>query len=253
MSTAATSTPDSDDPPGLPAAADVKGAPAASPSPGSVVRARTWLIGLPLLVGLSIVSVYADMSSQVIQFGVLAFSPPAVVALFALALLNASWTAARKRPLLSGAEMLVIYAMLLVGVMVSTRGVVEKLAGAIAYLPYGIAQSNPEFKPFLAHVPRWIVPYDPNATTLPAIVRDFYEGKASVPWSQWLEPLAADFLLFALVALVFLCLGTILRRPWVDVEHLNFPLTAIPISLIRNESDGRPLLSNPLLRQALPC
>ena len=138
------------------------------------LRARTWLVGLPLLVALSILSVYADMSAQVIQFGVLQFSPPAVVALFALALVNVAWRKFTGKTLFVGAELLAIYAMLLVGVMVSTRGVVEKLAGSIAYLPYGVAREYPEFRPFLGHIPPWMVPYNPaHAASMPESVRAF--------------------------------------------------------------------------------
>ncbi len=242
-------TPSADDTSLADATFSAEGSAESRPTPAAapMLRARTWVIGIPLLIGLCVLSVYADMSAQKIQFGVLAFSPPAVVGLFVLALVNIGWKSLTKRPLLSNAEMLVIYAMLLVGVMVSTRGIVEKLAGSIAYLPYGIAHTDPELKPFLSHVPGWIVPYDPNLPGVPKSVSGFFEGKSPVYWGAWIRPLAADFGLFALVILVFLCMGTILRRQWVDVEHLSFPLTSIPISLIRNESDGKPLLSSPLL------
>ena len=133
----------------------------------AAVRARAFLIGVPLLVFVSVLSVYADMSAQVIQFGVLQFSPPAVVALFALALLNAAWRRVRGRALLRPAELLVIYAMLLVGVMVSTRGVIEKVLGSIAYLPYAVG-NTPAFAPFLRHMPGWTVPYDPAHGDPPA-------------------------------------------------------------------------------------
>ncbi len=214
----------------------------------AAVRSRTFLIGIPLLIFVSVLSVYADMSAQVIQFGVLQFSPPAVVTLFALALLNFLWRRVRGETLLRPAELLVIYAMLLIGVMVSTRGVIEKVLGSIAYLPYAV-ENSPQFKPFLVHMPHWTVPYDPaNAVPPSPAIRGFYEGTHGVvPWGDWIGPLCADFAAMAGVILVFLGMATILRRQWVDVEHLNFPLTSLPVAMIQNEADGKPLFSNPLL------
>ena len=223
---------------------------AAGPAPAYAgsVRPRAYWIGVPLLAFVSVLSVYADMSAQVIQFGVLQFSPPAVVALFGLALLNSAWWRVRGRALLRPGELLAVYAMLLVGVMVSTRGVIEKVLGSIAYLPYAVGGS-PQFKPFLAYVPRWAVPYDPAHTTPPSpAIRGFYEGtRGIVPWGDWVGPVCADFAVVAGVILIFLGMATILRRQWVDVEHLNFPLTSLPVAMIQDEADGRPLFVSPML------
>ncbi len=214
----------------------------------AALRARAFLIGIPLLMFVSVLSVYADMSAQVIQFGVLQFSPPAVVALFALALLNVVWRQVRGQVLLRPGELLAVYAMLLVGVMVSTRGVIEKVIGSIAYLPYAVG-NNAQFLPFLRHMPKWTVPYDPAFAVPPSpTITGFYEGtRGVVPWEDWLGPLCADFAAVIGVTLVFLGMATLLRRQWVDVEHLNFPLTSLPVAMMRNEADGRPLFSSPLL------
>ena len=77
---------------------------------------------------------------------------------------------------------------------------------------------------------------------------DFYEGtRGGVPWEAWAGPLCADFAVVAGVILIFLAMATLLRRQWVDVERLSFPLTSLPIAMIQNDHDGRPLLSHPLL------
>lgn len=212
------------------------------------VRLRAWLIGVPLLVALSVLSVYADMSAQVIQFGVLQFSPPALVALCALGLLNGAARRLTGKTVLRRSEMLVIYAMLLVGVMVSTRGVTEKVVGSIAIVPYIAANGEPNWNSLLLHLPRWSVPYDPaRALPIPETVRAFYEGNhGRVPWHEWFGPLLADFGLVAAVILIFLGMATVFRRQWVDIEHLSFPLTSIPIAIISDEFNGKPLFSNRL-------
>src|SRR5688500_14665974 len=73
------------------------------------LRLRAILVGLPLVVGLSLVSVYADMVAQNIQFGVLQLAPPAVAALFVLALANRWLSKLLKREFLSRADILIIY------------------------------------------------------------------------------------------------------------------------------------------------
>jgi hypothetical protein len=46
------------------------------------------------------------------------------------------------------------------------------------------------------------------------------------------------------VILVFACLSTILRRQWMDNEQLRFPLTTLPLAMIKNEVEGEPFFSN---------
>ena len=98
--------------------------------PPSWPRARAFAVALPLLIGICFLSVYADMVAKEVQFGVLQLAPPALVVLFFLALAN-RWLGRW----LSAADLVVVYAMLLVGVMVSTRGVIEKLIPPLAYSP----------------------------------------------------------------------------------------------------------------------
>jgi hypothetical protein len=50
---------------------------------------------VPLVVAISFISVFADMVSQRVQFGVLQLAPPAITGLFLLVLVNMGL---RKRP-----------------------------------------------------------------------------------------------------------------------------------------------------------
>ena len=110
-----------------------RGAPPRAAAVG--VTWRAFLVGLPLLVAMCVLSIYADMVAQVIQFGVLQLAPPAIAALAALALFNQGLSRLTRREWLGKGDLLAIYAMLLIGVMVSTRGVMEKLVPSLVYLP----------------------------------------------------------------------------------------------------------------------
>ena len=221
----------------------------ASPVPPRV-RARTFLIGLPLVVGLCCLSIYADMASKVVQFGVLQIAPPAIVALLVLALFNRALVQWGKINLLNPAELIVIYAMGLVSVMVSTRGIIEKLIPPLAYLPYFATRENKLTESVSQYMPAWAMPFSPSnavGNASPAM-RDFWEGNNGIiPWATWLGPLVAWGALWACVVWCFLCLATLLRKQWMENEQLRFPLTALPLALAKDEVEGQKFFSNPMM------
>lgn len=202
-----------------------------------------------MTLGVSLLSVYADMVSRAVQFGVLQFAPPALAALFALALCNRLLSKLLKRTWLSRADLLVVYAMMLTGVLISTRGLVEKLVPPLAYLPYYATRENGLNEAITQHLPAWAVPFSPSvqAGDAPAAIRDYFEKVGPgqpIPWHVWVGPLCAWLVLFGCVIMVFACLATILRRQWMDNEQLRFPLTALPLAIIRDEVEGEPFFRN---------
>ncbi len=211
------------------------------------LRLRAILVGLPLVCGLSLVSVYADMVAKNIQFGVLQLAPPAVAALFALALANRFLSKLFKKELLSQADILIIYSMLLVTVMVSTRGAIERIIPPLAYLPYYATPENKLFEQVTQHIPSWALPFVPTPNLVrPDYMANFYEG-GPVPWLKWIAPLTAWFGLYACAVLVFACMATLLRRQWMDNEQIRFPLTTLPLAIIQDNVEGEPFFSNRLM------
>jgi len=215
------------------------------------LRARALVFGIPLVVAISAIAVCADMVSKTIQFGVLQLAPPAVVALFLLVLLNKGLSRIAKRELLNAGDMLIIYSMLLIGVMVSTRGVIEKIIPPLAFLPYHSTDANGYNGLLTRHLPAWLLPFAPTPTaSCPEGLREYYEGLARgqhIPWAAWIGPLCAMFVLVACVVCVFLCLSVIIRRQWVDNERLAFPLTALPVAMILDDLDGVPFMRNRMM------
>ena len=226
---------------------DVTPEPARSADAPVRVRARAFLVGVPLLIGLCVLSVYADMVTRVVQFGVLQMAPPVVVALLILVLLNRGLLRLTKRAWLNRGELVVIYSMLLVGAMVSTRGLMEKLIPSLVYLPYFATRENRYNEMLTAHLPSWAVPFTPAAATTSPVASGYFEGSGAVPWAAWIGPLCAWFALIGCAMSVFLCLATLLRRQWMDNEQLRFPLTALPLALIRDRSDGAPFFANRMM------
>ncbi|HEX8551412.1 MAG TPA: DUF6785 family protein [Abditibacteriaceae bacterium] len=227
-----------------PVAEDVR--PGAAP-PMSGMRLRAFLVGLPLVCGISFISVYADMVSRVVQFGVLQFAPPAIAILFFLALLNRGLTKWSKREWLAPGDMLIIYSMMLISVLVSTRGVVEKLVPSLTWLPYNALPADNLHTKITQYLPAWAVPFVPSANPgrTPAVT-EFYEGSrsGSLHLSTWLGPLLCWLALVGCIIWVFACLATLLRRQWMDNEQLRFPLTTLPLAIMKDEIEGQPFFTN---------
>jgi hypothetical protein len=206
------------------------------------------LIGLPLLLAVCFISLYADMVTRTVQFGSLQLAPAAITALFILTLTNRGLQRLLKRDIFSHVDLLHIYAMLLVGVMVSTRGIVEKLIPPLVYLPYYATRENKLGASLMAHIPPWAVPYDTQAPLqqVPPAIRAYYESGV-LSLGLWIRPLLAWFALILCVIWVFACMATLLRRQWVDNEQLRFPLTTLPLAMINDDIDGQPFWSNRLM------
>src|SRR5690606_19013864 len=95
-------------------------------------------------------------------------------------------------------------------------------------------------------------PFSPSIAVgnIPPEIQGYFEGVPAgtpIPWSFWVGPVCAWFSLIALTIWVFACLATILRRQWMDHEQLRFPLTILPLSMIRDEAEGEPFFRNKLM------
>jgi len=222
----------------------------AAQTPARRLRARAFVVGIPLAVAISIMSVYCDMVVKTIQIGVLQLAPPAVVGLLLLVLINRVLSRIFKREMLNHAELLAIYVMLLVSVMVSTRGAVERIIPPLVYLPYHSNEVNHYNEVLTRWLPHWMVPFSPTSNACPDSIKAYYDGFGRGPhlsMAPWIGPLCRIFVLFALVGWMFVCLAVLMRRQWAENEHLGFPLTALPIALIKDEVDGQSLLGNKLV------
>jgi len=199
------------------------------------------VIGLGLLVFASFVTTYADLVIKQIQIGILQFAPAAVGLLGIVVLLNRLGRATTRRFFLSPPDLLVIYAMLLIGTLLSSRGMVEKLIPSLVHLNYYATPENRWREMFYHNVPDWLVAFDPHGPIKQDVSKDFYEGLhygEPIPYDRWLPPLVGWSGVILSVLLVFLCLSALLRRQWADNEKLVFPLVHLPLHILREETAG---------------
>jgi len=209
---------------------------------------RSILIGLAAIVVVCLVVSWAELVTGQIMIGFLQLPPVALAGLFALVLVNKGLRAVSPRLSLHARELAVVYCMMIIASMVSSRGLMEDLLPTLVGVNYYANPGNRWQELFFGHIRPWMVPWDTSGDIGQFPASAFYEGLRAgeqLPWGLWLRPLALWLILVGAVYAAFLCLATVLRRQWSDNEKLAFPLVQLPLEMLR-EQRGRSFFSNPL-------
>ncbi len=197
------------------------------------VPLRAWLLGIAASAGVSVLSIYSlqIVHASRIDFGYL----PLIVLLITFVFtagINTLFKTFAPRRTLSAAELVILFTMCLAATSVPTVGLTTYLTGTLSVPYYYATPENRYAEIFFDHIPAWICP-EPvgNAMTW------FYEGLpagAQIPWAVWIMPMV--WWLSFLLAKTFVCIAivAVLRKQWVDHERLLFPLTEMPIELVRD-------------------
>lgn len=207
------------------------------------ISVRAFLVGLVAAVAACLITSYAELVVKYIQIGFLQL-PPVVVGLFVFLLLAGAWAKQiRARFGLNPQELLTIYCMMLFAAMISSRGLLEKVLPLLVTPAYFANEGNRWHELYFPHIKEWMVAFDPGQTDLRVtqlVAKRFFEGLRDgerIPWDLWVWPLAWWGLLALLMFGAFLCLGSILRRQWVDNEKLSFPLAQLPLEMVRDDRE----------------
>ena len=126
-------------------------------------------------------------------------------------------------------ELLLVYSMICISTAVSSIDFVQTL---MPLFTYSFWMANPENKwgeILNPHMPKWLTVQDPT------VIRGFYEGGVSFyqPYivSAWLGPVAMWTVFIVALLLVMICVNVLLRKRWLDGEHLACPLISLPIQI----------------------
>jgi hypothetical protein len=211
------------------------------------VSARSVVVGVLLSAGLCVVTPYTDL---VMRTSLIACDhlPIGVLTVFLLLILVVNPVLRRlpfRRPF-SPAELITIYAMMLVTAGIPSFGLVDYLFPVITAPFYYSTPQNGWSTMFGKYIPAWLAPRDPTA------INRYYEGlktSEAIPWDVWLKPLVGWSIFVLALYLVIACLAAILRRQWVERERLVFPLVQLPLEMAQDEtrSGGNPFLRNKIL------
>jgi hypothetical protein len=138
-----------------------------------------------------------------------------------------------RRLALSRRELLTIYCAVLVATpLLSVNVIFWALSQPISYYYFG--QAFPQWETtFIRLIPTWFSPSSASA------VQGYFWGRAAVPWSEWLVPLAAWSSFLSAVFLANLCLVSLVQRQWITHERLTFPLAQIPLETVESVGGAR--------------
>jgi len=204
-----------------------------------------------LLVGALLcccVPVMAHLSIDKVHASYLAidFMPVAAVFLFFLLVFlgNTMVRSVRRSAALTRPELLVVYTMLILCASITTMGLGAQLLPIIGAPTQFATPENRWAELIQPHMPRWLAP-DPET------IRGFFVGLGrgeGIPWLKWVRPLLGWLLFLAPAYFVMIAIMVILRKQWVEREHLIFPLTALPSAMSETPEEGRllgPFFRNP--------
>ena len=144
-------------------------------------------------------------------------------------------------------ELIVIYAMMIIGSAIPTWGFTGNLIAMLPNIYYYATPENNWSELLHPYVREWMVPQDPDA------IKYFFEGLPKgqpIPWEHWMVPLAAWVSFILAIYLMMISIASIVRRQWVDYDRLTFPLLQLPIDLTEEGKSGSiigPLFKRPLL------
>ena len=197
--------------------------------PHEMVTPRAVLVGLGCSLILGVADPYANMIIKGSYLGS-NFTPIGVVFLFAIivGIINTLLRVANPRYALSPGELAVVYIMSLIASAIPSYGLTEVLLPAMASMYYATPE-NKWFETIVPNLESWLMPQNPDT------IRAFFEGLpqgGSIPWGDWVTPLAAWLSFVLVLYFVIFCITVILRKQWIERERLVFPLVKLPTEMI---------------------
>ncbi len=144
-----------------------------------------------------------------------------------------------KSAALRAEELMVVGAMMLVGGSIVSSGLIAYFIPTIT-APYYFANPSNQWNVVLwEHLPRWLSPLDPDGGTF--AIHKFWVGLPSgepIPWGPWVKPLALWGVFLMAFFACMMALMTLMRKQWVDHEHLSFPIAQVPAELCAAADPG---------------
>jgi len=184
-----------------------------------------------------------------IQIGICQFAPAAIGIFLVVVGLNQLARRLNPRLSLDAAQMMVVYCMIVVATLLSSRGLLGKLIPTLAMTPYYATPENNWAKILYPHLPQWMFPFEVSKPTLQPVIKQYFEGigeHGTIPWLSWIIPLVSWYFFALCIFTTWGCLASLFRRQWVDNEKLTFPLVQLPLELGEQERLTQ-FFANPLM------
>ncbi len=144
-------------------------------------------------------------------------------------------------------ELLTVWTLILVASGLPSSGMMRYMIPNIVYARYASDDKNNWEQKVWGEIPNWLKVQDQEAAT--AFFNGYPRGQEHVPWGAWVSPLFFWGILAFLFVMATFCVGSLLRRQWIENEKFSFPLVTLPLLLAEEPQKGK--LVNDLLRAPL--
>lgn len=135
----------------------------------------------------------------------------------------------------SPGELLLVYIMMLVASSVTEMGFGSQILPIISAPLYYSTAENQWDKLIIPHLKKFLIVTDKKAVTY------FFEGLPkgeSIPWNSWIKPLSVWLPFIFVLYFVMVCISSILRKQWMEKEKIVYPLTILPIEMVKEDGKG---------------
>lgn len=214
------------------------------------VSTRAIVIGVIGAAVACFVVCWAELVVASIQIAICQFAPAAIGLLFVVILINLLVRNVSRRFRLRAHEIIVIYVMILVASLTTSRGVLERWIPTLTAVNYYTTEANHWDQLYYEHIAPWSVVFDTRDGAPQKVSIDFYESLRPgqpVPWGLWAKPIAAWMIIIAALIFAYACMASILRRQWMDLEKLTFPLVYLPLEMAKDEPGAQSFFRNRLM------
>ncbi|NLW49507.1 MAG: hypothetical protein GXY85_01510 [Candidatus Brocadiaceae bacterium] len=202
---------------------------------------RAFAIGLLAIVVVCLVEVY---SGVVHPYGSITGTTLPAAAVLVLVLLTVGLNPliglVRRGWAFRRAELMVVYAMVLCACVVPGDGLGAFWYSVLAGGPYMARRADLHWEDtgsLTVISEDLVLSKDPKSVAALQYFEGTREGR--VPWRMWVRPIVAWSVFYLPMFLAVLLLCAILRRQWVEVERLMFPLARIPLEFTEGSArDG---------------
>jgi hypothetical protein len=139
---------------------------------------------------------------------------------------------------LNAAELVIIYAMMLVASGISAFGLMGFLVPVLGSAQYYATPENEWQELFHQYIPDWMVLQDAKA------IKYFFDGLPPglrIPWGTWVNPLLLWMIYVLGFYTVVICICVVVRKQWIERERLQFPLVQFAVEIA---AEGQPRRSS---------
>ncbi|MBI3920382.1 MAG: hypothetical protein HY318_03100 [Armatimonadetes bacterium] len=198
----------------------------------------TLIVGVLGCIAACLVVPYAELVLQ-IQIGICQFAPAAIGLFLVVVGLNQLARKLNPRCFLDSAQMSVVYCMIVVATLLSSRGLLGKLIPTLAMTSYYASPENRWGTTIFPHLPQWMFPFGVENPKPQPVIEQYFQGLRKgnrIPWLPWVVPLTAWYVFACCIFMTWGCLASLLRKQWADNEKLTFPLVQLPLELADQDS-----------------